>query len=221
VSSTSYLHGYAYLCGQGYAVLLVNYRGSTGFGQASIETLPTRIGVMDVADVVAATTQLAASGAVDPDRIGICGGSHGGFLAAHCTSQHPELFKVAVLRNPVVNIASMVTTTDIPDWCHVEATGSYDWTRYQPPTKQELVAMWSASPIQHIQNVKAPTLVSLGLSDLRVPPSQGLEWYHSLRSMGVPTTLLTYPEDDHAIGGVSSEADHWINILRWFDRYLL
>jgi acylaminoacyl-peptidase len=221
VSTTSYLHSYAFLCSHGYALLLINYRGSTGFGQASIETLPTHIGVMDVADVVAATTQLAASGVVDPDRIGICGGSHGGFLAAHCTSQHPDLFKVAVLRNPVVNIASMVTATDIPDWCYVEATGSYDWTRYRPPTQQELNAMWSASPIQYIQNVKAPTLVTLGLLDLRVPPSQGLEWYYSLRSIGVPTSLLTYPDDDHAIGAVASEADHWVNIKRWFDRYLL
>jgi acylaminoacyl-peptidase len=221
VSTTACLHSYAFLCGHGgYEILLVNYRGSTGFGQASIEALPTRIGKMDVADVVAATRQVIGAGIVDSERIGLCGGSHGGFLTAHCTSQHPELFKVAAMRNPVVNIATMVSTTDIPDWCYVEAVGSYDWTQYRPPNQQQLSAMWDASPVRHIESVKAPTLVALGLSDLRVPPSQGLEWYHSLRSMGVPTSLLTYPDDDHAIGGVASEADHWINIKRWFDRYL-
>jgi acylaminoacyl-peptidase len=221
VSTTAYLHSYAFLCGHGgYAILLVNYRGSTGFGQASIEALLTRIGKMDVADVVAATRQVVDAGIVDSERIGLCGGSHGGFLTAHCTAQHPELFKVAAMRNPVVNIATMVSTTDIPDWCYVEAVGSYDWTQYRPPNQQQLCAMWDASPVRHMESVKAPTLVALGLSDLRVPPSQGLEWYHSLRSMGVPTSLLTYPDDDHAIGGVASEADHWINVKRWFDRYL-
>jgi acylaminoacyl-peptidase len=77
---------YAFLCGHaGYALLLVNYRGSTGFGQASVDALPTNIGSMDVQDVIAATEQLKKTELVDSDRIGICGGSHGGFLAAHCT----------------------------------------------------------------------------------------------------------------------------------------
>jgi len=218
--TTAFNPSYAYLCGQGYAVLMVNYRGSTGFGQKSITSLPTRIGEMDVQDVVAATNDLIGTGLVDPDRVGICGGSHGGFLTGHCTSQYPDLFKVAVMRNPVVNIASMVTATDIPDWCYVEATGSYKWNEFRPPTKGELDIMWEKSPVRHIDTVIAPTLVALGLADLRVPPSQGLEWYHSLRSRGVRVKLLTYPDDDHAIAGVCAEADHWVNIKRWFDDLL-
>lgn len=220
-SSTIFFHSLAYLCGYGgYAILMVNYRGSTGFGQASIEALPTRIGDMDVKDVVAATEAIRKSGLVDPNRVGICGGSHGGFLTAHCTSRYPSLFKAAATRNPVVNIASMVTATDIPDWCYVEALGEYDWTQYRPPTANELETMWKCSPVRHVSQVKSPTLLALGLSDLRVPPSQGLEWYHSLRSMGVPVKLLTYPDDDHAIAGVVTEADHWVNVKRWFDEHL-
>ena len=118
------------------------------------------------------------------------------------------------MRNPVVNIASMVTTTDIPDWCYVEALGSYNWEQFRPPSKEQLDAMWESSPVQYIEAVKAPTMVALGLADIRVPPSQGLEWYYSLRSMGVPSKLLTYPEDDHAIGNVACEADHWVNAKR-------
>lgn len=109
--TTSYFHSLSYLCGGGYAILIPNYRGSTGFGQASIEALPTRIGDMDVKDVIAATNQVKKSGLVDADRIAISGGSHGGFLTAHCTSQFPDLFKAASTRNPVVNIASMITAT--------------------------------------------------------------------------------------------------------------
>jgi acylaminoacyl-peptidase len=220
-STTRYLPSYAYLCSHGgYAILMTNYRGSTGYGQDYIKSLPTRIGSLDVADVIAATESIRKSGLVDPDRVGMCGGSHGGFLTAHCTGQYPDLFKAACLRNPVVNLASMITTTDIPDWCYVEGIGSYDWSQYKPPTGEQLASMYAKSPIQFVHKVQAPTLVALGMSDLRVPPSQGLEWYHSLRSRGVPTKLLSYPEDDHAIAGVATGSDHWINIKRWFDEYL-
>ena len=221
-SCTNYLPSYAFLCGHGgYAILMVNYRGSTGFGQASIESLPSNIGTLDVADVIHVTEQIQKSGLVDPERIGICGGSHGGFLTGHCTGQHPGLFRAAAMRNPVVNIPSMVTATDIPDWCFVESCGvNYNWSEYRPPSAEELLVMRKKSPIAHVTSVKTPTLVALGLEDLRVPPSQGLEWYHTLRSRGIPTKLLTYGRDNHAIAGVQSEADHWIQIKQWFDEHL-
>jgi acylaminoacyl-peptidase len=220
-SSTSYTPSYAYLCGHGgYAVLLVNYRGSIGFGQGAIESLPTNIGTLDVEDLIAATNSVLKSGLVDPERVGICGGSHGGYLTAHATSQYPDLFRAAAMRNPVVNIASMVTATDIPDWCYVEATGSYSWKEFKPPTKDEILTMYDRSPVRLIDRVRTPTLVALGLKDLRVPPSQGLEWFHSLRSRGCPAKLLLYENDDHAIDGVAAEADHWINVKHWFDQYL-
>ena len=212
-STTSFVPSYAYLCSHGgYAVLMVNYRGSTGFGKSSIDSLPTRIGMLDVGDVIAATQDVVASGVVDENRIGICGGSHGGFLTGHCTGQYPDMFRAAAMRNPVVNIPTMTTATDIPDWCYVEALGSYHWDSYSPPTNDDLDKMYKVSPIRHQQKVKTPTLVALGMSDLRVPPSQGLEWYHSLRSRGVPTKLLVYETSDHAIDIVAAEADHWINV---------
>jgi acylaminoacyl-peptidase len=222
-SVTGYLPSYAFLCGHGgYAVLLVNYRGSTGFGQASVASLPKQIGRLDLEDLIAATKSLCDSGLVDSQRIGICGGSHGGFLTAHATGQYPHLFSAAVMRNPVVNLASMVTSTDIPDWCHVEALGeSYDWVRYRPPTPAELKIFYGVSPIQFVQNVRAPTLIAIGLKDLRVPSSQGLEWYYSLRCQEQqPVQLLSYENDDHAIDGVASEADLWIHIKQWFDLHL-
>jgi acylaminoacyl-peptidase len=70
------------------------------------------------------------------------------------------------------------------------------------------------SSIAYASHVKTPTLVALGMSDLRIPPSQGLEWYHALQSRGIPTKLLTYEKDNHAIALVQSEAD------QWFDEYL-
>ena len=224
-SITNFVVSYAYLCGYGrYAILLVNYRGSTGFGQASIRSLPTNIGSQDVQDVIDATNDICKSGLVDANRIGICGGSHGGFLTAHLTGQYPTMFKAAVMRNPVVNLPSMVTSTDIPDWCYVEACGSYNFDTYRPPNLEEIQTFYKVSPIQYIQKVQTPTLIALGLKDLRVPPSQGMEWYYSLRgrllSPPPPTKLLLYENDDHAIDGVASEADHWVHIKQWFDQYL-
>eukprot|EP00978_Attheya_sp_CCMP212_P026763 scaffold88590_cov53-Attheya_sp.AAC.2 len=222
VSLTTFIPSYAFLCGYGgYAILHVNYRGSAGFGQAALESLAGTAGSLDVEDVVFATREVIDMGKVDGERIGICGGSHGGFLAAHCIGQYPKLFRVAAMRNPVTNIATMVTATDIPDWCYIEAMGkgSYNWETFRGPTQQELREMWNASPIAHVDNVVAPTLLALGMSDRRVPPSQGLEYYHSLRSKNISTKLLIYDKDDHAIDKVVSEADHWINIKRWFDEH--
>ena len=80
--------------------------------------------------------------------------------------------------------------------------------------------MWDKSPIAHMENVSAPTLMALGMKDRRVPPSQGIEYYHALRAKNVPTKLLVYEDCDHAIDLVVSEADFWVNTKRWFDQHL-
>jgi acylaminoacyl-peptidase len=221
-STSSYSPGTAFLCDSGYAVLFPNYRGSIGFGQASVESLLTRVGSLDVQDVMAATNHVleTMSDTLDASRVGICGGSHGGFLTGHCTGQYPDFFKAAVMRNPVTNIATMTTATDIVDWCYTEVFGTYHSHTFRGPKADELSVMWSKSPVAHESHVKTPTMIALGMVDLRVPPSQGLEWYHSLRSRGVPTKLLVYPEDSHALDKVTTEADHWIHIKQWFDEHL-
>ena len=80
--------------------------------------------------------------------------------------------------------------------------------------------MWNKSPIAHIEHVKAPMLMALGMKDRRVPPSQGIEYYHALRAKGVPTKLLVYEDCDHAIDLVANEADFWLNTKQWFDEHL-
>jgi acylaminoacyl-peptidase len=147
---TSYIPSYAYLSeGGGYAILHVNFRGSTGFGQAALESLAGNVGSQDVLDCHYLTRHVLSqfSDCIDETRVGVCGGSHGGFLSAHLIGQYPDLFKVAAMRNPVTNIATMTTSTDIPDWCYVETLGigSYDWTTFRGPTREDLQIMWEAS----------------------------------------------------------------------------
>jgi len=221
MSTTSFIGAYAYLVKSGYAVLHVNYRGSTGYTVESLNELPGNCGAVDVSDVFEATQAVLKRGVVDESRVGICGGSHGGFLAGHMVGQFPELFKVAALRNPVTNIATMVTATDIPDWCHVEALGfgKYDFDNFRSPNAEEISKMFACSPAAYVQNVIAPVLIALGDVDLRVPPSQGIEFYYTLKNK-VKTKLLRYPDDCHAIDHPLSAGDHWVNIKNWFDEHL-
>lgn len=138
----------------GYAILLVNYRGSIGYGQKPLESLPGNIGTIDVKDVYDATLSVLSLNPplVDssPSNRAIFGGSHGGFLTAHMIGQYPQLYAAAALRNPVINIPPMFTTSDIPDWTVVEACGigSYDFGKYQLPSNDQLVQMYESSPIK-------------------------------------------------------------------------
>ena len=81
--------------------------------------------------------------------------------------------------------------------------------------------MWSASPMSRVAAVKTPTLVGLGLKDLRVPPSQGTSWYHMLRKHGIcrEAVLREYPSDGHSLNSVAAEADFAISMLLFFSRH--
>ena len=222
----------AFLCQYGmYAILAINYRGSSGFGQSYLDSLTGRIGTLDVSDVVQVTETILKdfSDALDCNRVGVCGGSHGGFLACHLIGRYPNLFKVAAIRNPVTNVATMTTTTDIPDWCHVETFGAKTTSNNDavnsistPANADQLAKMYHVSPIQYASKVKSPTLIAIGLKDLRVPPSQGISFYHSLTQLVHNDTkqLLIYPDDSHPIGAPTSQANHWLHIHRWFHKFL-
>jgi acylaminoacyl-peptidase len=80
--------------------------------------------------------------------------------------------------------------------------------------------MWEASPVAHVQAVVAPTLLTLGMKDRRVPYSQGLEWGHALESQGVEVKMLVYPEDTHALDKCATEADCAVHISLWLRRHL-
>lgn len=225
VCATGFVPAYAFLvAAQGYALLLVNYRGSVGFGQGPLNSLPGKCGTQDVADVAQATRAVLGrpQPVVDAGRVAVVGGSHGGFLAGHMVGQHPDLYKAAVMRNPVTNIASMVGVTDIRDWCFVEALGigSYDFEGYPICTPEMMARMFAASPIAHAHNVRAPTLLCVGAKDRRVPCSQSVEFYNVLKAQGVKTKMLWYPEDVHAIDIVKSDADEWTNIVAWLNEHV-
>ncbi|KAM7437971.1 hypothetical protein ABFA07_012488 [Porites harrisoni] len=208
----------ACFCKLGFAILSVNYRGSLGFGQTSLHSLPGNVGTQDVQDVQRVAVKVLESGEVDTSNVFVMGGSHGGFLTTHLIGQYPDFYRAAATRNPVVNVAAMASISDIPDWCFFEA--GHDFSHDSTPTPQMLTQMLQFSPISHVKKVKTPTLILVGEKDLRVPCSQGKVFYKLLKAQGTETRLLSYPEDNHPLSRVETESDAFINIVRWFHEHL-
>uniref|UniRef100_A0A8C7Z749 Acylamino-acid-releasing enzyme n=1 Tax=Oryzias sinensis TaxID=183150 RepID=A0A8C7Z749_9TELE len=206
------------LCSMGFAVLLVNYRGSLGFGQDNILSLLGNVGSQDVKDVQFAVESVLKNGDFDGQKVAVSGGSHGGFLACHLIGQHPGFYKACVARNPVTNLASMVGSTDIPDWCVVEA--GYDYSPDCLPEPSVWEQMLNKSPIKHVTQVQTPVLLTLGEDDKRVPNKQGIEYYKALKARQIPVRLLWYPGNNHSLSKVDAESDGFMNIALWIIQHL-
>ena len=210
---SAYRDDCAVLTRLGYTILLVNYTGSIGLEREALEALPGHVGDIDVKDVHHAVEQVRGGF----ERVGVMGGSHGGFLAAHLVGQYPGYYYAAVMRNPVIDMSTMVGSTDIPDWCHVES-GIPPFTA-MPPSAENLVAMQRMSPISHAHKITSPVLLQLGAKDLRVPPSQGLALHRLLRAKGVVSEVRWYPEDCHPLNKVQTAADALVNTHLWFFKH--
>jgi acylaminoacyl-peptidase len=217
----------AAILASGMAVLYINYRGSLGFGQDALETLPGRAGFQDVAEVLQATQwalQKAAPSLLNKERVGYVGGSHGGFLGAHLSVIPGTPIKRTALRNPVINVASMVNVTDIPEWAFCEAgvapicaaTGLA--LTADPPALEK---MWRVSPVARVRKGgqhPGPTLLFVGGSDKRVPPAQSVEWMRLITEAYGPgiVTMRWYKGSGHAIDEVPNGDDVWVHTLEFF-----
>ncbi|KAK4425574.1 Acylamino-acid-releasing enzyme [Sesamum alatum] len=217
---SSFSKSSAFLASLGYSLLIVNYRGSLGFGEEALQSLPGKIGSQDVTDVLTAIDHVIDKGLADPSKIAVLGGSHGGFLTTHLIGQAPEKFVAAAARNPVCNLSLMVGTSDIPDWCYFEAYGSEGKSIFtESPSPEHLALFYSKSPISHISKVKTPTLFLLGAQDLRVPVSNGIQYARALKEKGVETKVIVFPNDVHGIDRPQSDFESFLNIAVWFKKY--
>lgn len=182
--------------------MFVNYRGSTGFGEKSLYSLLGKVGVQDVQEVHHATVQMVErhSQFLDKELVFLFGGSHGGFLVTHLSGQYPDFYRAVSTRNPVIDMASMFSITDIADWTIVES-GLGDGSELDKMLNpQSLSRMWESSPIRYVKQVKAPTLLLVGKVDRRVPPTQSIEYYRALQLSGIKTRYKSCYECHFGLG---------------------
>ena len=203
------------LTGAGYAVLLVNYRGSTGYGDDFSNAVngPHHM-ELEYADLMAAVDYAIEEGLADPDRLGVCGLSYGGCLSCWIIA-HNDRFKAAVPENPLTNRASWYGVSDIGS-THPESVGGH---LFEVPE-----AYRRCSSITYAHRCTTPTLLIQGEKDLRVPAEQSEQFYTVLQANGCTVEMLRLPESPHSgsIGGplevrrAQNEA-----LLDWMNRYVL
>lgn len=196
----------ACLAALGFGVACINFTGSIGFGQKSIDDLIGKCGELDVHDTHLCTARAIEEEGFDPEAVFLTGGSHGGFISGHMIAKHPDLFRATVMRNPVINMGAMVLTSDIPSWSFEESGLPYDFDKPAVLTPTLYDQLYKSSPIAGIDAVQTPVLLMLGDIDRRVPPQDGLNYLHYLRSRGKEAHCLWFPDNGHPLDGMDAEA---------------
>jgi dipeptidyl aminopeptidase/acylaminoacyl peptidase len=176
------------LLSAGCAIFQPNPRGSSGRGQAFARLVFGDPGGADTHDYLSGLDALVAQDIADPARLGVVGGSYGGFMAAWLITQD-QRFAAAVPVSPVANWVSEHLTCHMPYFCELFLRDSID----EPAGRY-----FSRSPIHFAARVRTPTLSICGALDKNTPPSQALELHNALLRNGVSSTLVTYPEEGHA-----------------------
>ncbi len=195
----------------GYAVVMCNPRGSAGYGQEHGRVIRQQMGTVDLTDVLDYLEgALAANPSFDSGRLGIMGGSYGGYLTAWATS-HDHRFTAAIVERGYLDPEAFIGTSDIGSFFSDEYTGT-DNDR-----------MRAQSPQAHVDLVQTPTLVLHSASDLRCPLGQAERYYAALKRRGVAAELLVFPGEDHELsrsGRPRHRRERFDAILDWWARYL-
>uniref|UniRef100_A0A0N5BDT6 acylaminoacyl-peptidase n=1 Tax=Strongyloides papillosus TaxID=174720 RepID=A0A0N5BDT6_STREA len=199
----------------GYAVLLVNYHGSLGYGKSFVEALPGKCGTLEVDEIHHAKNEiLNLYPNINKNNVCLFGGSHGGFAVTSLIGRYPNDFKACVALNPVLDFQTTHDISDIPDWAVYESLNrNYNWEKYL--TLEEREQMFLKSPISLVEKVKTPYLLLVGEKDLRVVPHYR-PYIRTLLARKVPCKILTYPKSNHPLKEVDAEADYSINTILWF-----
>jgi len=200
------------LAGAGYLTLYPNYRGSIGRGVAFSKADHRDLMGAEFQDMLDGIDHLVAQGLADPDRVGIGGGSYGGYTSAWATTYASDRFKAAI---PWMGISNWISMTGTSDIFLENSTVHWAIVMYDNYEKY-----WERSPLRYIDRAKTPTLIIHGAADPRVPPSQSLELYTALKWKGVPVEYVTYPREGHGVGERAHQEDFMKRVLAFFDRHV-
>ena len=194
----------------GYAVIRPNPRGSSGYGKDFRFANFKDWGYGDYEDLMAGVDKVIEMGVGHADSLCLMGWSYGGYMTSFAVTR-TNRFKAASMGAGLPNLISMMTTTDIPDFLAAHIGGEF-WDDYETYEKH--------SAIYRIKNVTTPTQVIHGAKDLRVPFTQGQEFYVALKRLGVPTEMVVYPRTPHGPREPKFLMDVTPRILAWFDNHL-
>jgi dipeptidyl aminopeptidase/acylaminoacyl peptidase len=200
----------AALSARGYYVLLPNPRGSYGQGEDFTRANVKDFGGGDLRDTLAGVDAAIKKYPIDPARLGVTGWSYGGFMTMWTVTQ-TNRFRGAVAGAGIANWQSYYGQNLIDQWM-IPFFGA---SVYDDPAVYE-----KSSPIHFIKNVKAPTLVIAGERDAECPSSQSYEFWHALKTLGVPTQLIVYSGEGHLFLKPEHQADRMDQTVAWFDKYL-
>ncbi|MEO0723159.1 MAG: S9 family peptidase [Bacteroidota bacterium] len=195
----------------GYLVFYPNPRGSTGYGEEFANLLYHNYPGEDYQDVMDGVDYLLEQGLVDEEHLYVTGGSAGGIMTAWIIGKNNR-FRAAVVAKPVVNWISKTLVAD----------NYYGYANYRIKGQpwENVEDYWRFSPLSLVENVETPTMVMVGMNDLRTPPSESKQLYHALKLRQVETVLVEIPEASHGIAARPSNLITKIaHTLAWFEKY--
>jgi dipeptidyl aminopeptidase/acylaminoacyl peptidase len=198
------------LASRGYAVLMPNPRGSTGYGHAFQQMLQDDVGGGESRDLVAGALAMVERGIAERERLGIAGWSWGGYLTAWTITQ-TDIFRAAVMGAGLSNMVSDHGQGDIP---------SANLLYYPGQPYDHIDSYWNSSPIRYVAAVRTPTLILHGDEDARVHPAQGMEFFRALKIRGVPVRFVRYPREKHGFEERAHQIDLMQRIIDWFEQHL-
>ncbi|MBS1251526.1 MAG: Dipeptidyl-peptidase 5 [Anaerolineales bacterium] len=209
-----FMHEFYFLAAQGYVVFFCNPRGSQGYGEQHAKANWNNWGPIAYEDLMAWTDFVQGEPYTDRERLGVTGGSYGGYMTNWIIG-HTDRFKAAVTQRSVSNLVSMYGSSDF-NWVFQYEFGD-------TPPWEDLDNYWQQSPLRYIGNVTTPTLVIHSEQDLRCAVEQGEQVFVALKKLGVDTEMVRFPDEPHGLsrGGRTDRRIERLNyILSWFDRYL-
>ncbi|MBD3285578.1 prolyl oligopeptidase family serine peptidase, partial [candidate division WOR-3 bacterium] len=209
-----FMHEFYYLAAQGYVVYFSNPRGGQGYGEKHAKAIWNDWGGADYRDIMAWTDCLSRKPYIDNKKMGVTGGSYGGYMTNWIIG-HTTRFAAAVTQRSVSNLVSM--------WGSSDGNWVFQYEFGEKPPFEDIENYWRQSPIKYIGNAQTPTLVIHSENDFRCDTEQGEQVFVALKKLGVPTEMVRYPGESHELsrsGRTDRRIDRLGHILRWFDIYL-
>jgi len=211
----SYSASIQFLVNHGYVVLGINNRGSSGYGKTFFTADDKKHGHEPLADCVAARKYLQSLPYVDPDRIGILGGSYGGYMTLAALTLQPDVFAVGI---DLFGISNWVRTLEsIPKWWESQREALYQEIGDPVKDREMLLAV---SPLFHADRIKKPLMVLQGANDPRVIKPESDDIVAAARKNGVPVEYVVFPDEGHGFTKKKNQIEGWKSILEFLDKHL-